>query len=91
MYTQVIKIFKNPLFIHNFPQFHPKKTVLLSKIIHSMSQNHTTKRRKTIHKPSSETKTRPTVAWWKEECEREERIVRAEYRNVNETQQTQLN
>merc|ERR1711976_241271 len=27
-----------------------------------------------------ETKTRPPVAWWNEDCEREEKIVRAEYR-----------
>ena len=35
---------------------------------------------KTIPKTSSETKKRPPVAWWNEECEREERIVKAEYR-----------
>ena len=36
--------------------------------------------KKTIHKTSSKTKRRPTVAWWNKECKREERIVRAEYR-----------
>ena len=35
---------------------------------------------KTIPKTSSEVKRRPPVAWWNEECEREERIVRTEYR-----------
>ena len=35
---------------------------------------------KTIPQTSSETKRRATVAWWNEECEREERIVRADYR-----------
>ena len=41
---------------------------------------------KTIPKTSSE-----TVASWNEECEREERIVRAEYKNTDKTQQTDLN
>ena len=31
---------------------------------------------KTILKTSSETKRRPRVAWWNEECKREKRIVR---------------
>ena len=35
---------------------------------------------KSIPKTSSEIKRRPLVAWWNEEREREERIVRAEYR-----------
>ena len=35
---------------------------------------------RTIPKTSSETKRRPTVAWLNEECERKERIVRAECR-----------
>ena len=35
---------------------------------------------KTIPKTFSETKRTPTVAWWNEKCEREKRIVRAEYR-----------
>ena len=35
--------------------------------------------------------TRPTVAWWNKECEREERIMIAEYRNTNETQKVELN
>ena len=34
---------------------------------------------KTILKTSSESKRIPPVAWWNEECERKERIVRAEY------------
>ena len=43
---------------------------------------------KTIPKTSSETKRRPTVVWWNEECEKEERITRE---NTNETQQAKLN
>ena len=41
---------------------------------------------------SSKTKRRPTIAWWNEECEREERIVRAEYRKHqrNPTNRTKL-
>ena len=35
---------------------------------------------KSIPKTSIETKRRPPVAWWNEDCEREEKIVRAEYR-----------
>ena len=35
---------------------------------------------KTISQTFSETKKIPPVAWWNEECEREERIVRAEFR-----------
>ena len=35
---------------------------------------------KTFPKTISETKRRPTVAWWNEECEREKRIMRAEYK-----------
>ena len=46
---------------------------------------------KTIPKTSSDAKRRPPVVWWNKECEREERIVRAEYENINETQQTELN
>ena len=39
---------------------------------------------KTIPKTSSETKRRPTVPWWNEECEREERIVKTEYTKHHE-------
>ena len=35
---------------------------------------------KTIFKTSPITKKKPPLAWWNKECEREERIVRAEYR-----------
>ena len=35
---------------------------------------------KTIPKTYPETKKRTPVAWWNEECERDERIVRAEHR-----------
>ena len=35
---------------------------------------------KTIHKTSPQMKKRPTVAWWNEECEREEKIIIADYR-----------
>ena len=33
-----------------------------------------------IPKTSTETKKKPPVAWQNEDCEREEKIVRAEYR-----------
>ena len=35
---------------------------------------------KTVFKTSPEMKKRPSVAWWNKECEREERIVRSEYK-----------
>ena len=46
---------------------------------------------KTIPKTSSHTKRRSAVAWRNKECEREESIVRAEYKNINKTQQIELN
>ena len=45
---------------------------------------------KNIPKTFLETKRRLTVVWWNEECEREERMVRAEYKNTGETKQTEL-
>ena len=40
---------------------------------------------RTVPKTSSETKRRPTVAWWNKKCESEERLL------TIETQQTELN
>ena len=45
----------------------------------------------TIPKTSSETKRTPTVVWWYEECEREEKIVRAEYRKHRQDPTNKIN
>ena len=44
----------------------------------------------TIPKTTLGMKKRKPVVWWNEECKREEKIVRTEDRNTDETQQTKL-
>ena len=55
-------------------------TLILGKLINNLVFTIIGAAEKSIPKTSPETRGRPPVAWWYEECEREEKIVRAEYR-----------
>ena len=68
----------------NWIQFHRKNIIITKKSIEEsyswIKRNILQAAKKTVPKTNFKIKKRSPVAWWNEECEREEKKMRAEYR-----------